>query len=27
MTPVELRAPGRWQIGRVTRIKPETPRV
>jgi ferredoxin-NADP reductase len=27
MTPVEQRAPGRWQIGTVTRIKPETPRV
>jgi len=27
MSPVELRAPGRWQIGTVTQIKPETPRV
>jgi ferredoxin-NADP reductase len=27
MTPVEQRAPGRWQIGTVTRVKPETPRV
>ena len=27
MTPVEVRAPGRWQIGTVTRIKRETPRV
>jgi ferredoxin-NADP reductase len=27
MTPVEQRAPGRWQIGTVTSIKPETPRV
>ena len=27
MSPVEQRAPGRWQIGTVTRIKPETPRV
>jgi ferredoxin-NADP reductase len=25
--PVEQRAPGRWQIGTVTSIKPETPRV
>jgi ferredoxin-NADP reductase len=27
LTPVEQRAPGRWQIGRVTSIKRETPRV
>jgi ferredoxin-NADP reductase len=27
LTPVEQRAPGRWQIGTVTRIKRETPRV
>jgi ferredoxin-NADP reductase len=27
LTPVELRAPGRWQIGTVTSIKQETPRV
>jgi ferredoxin-NADP reductase len=27
LTPVEQRAPGRWQIGTVTSIKPETPRV
>src|SRR5215216_2174809 len=27
VTPVEQRAPGRWQIATVTRIKPETPRV
>ncbi len=27
MSPVELRAPGRWQIGTVARIKTETPRV
>jgi len=27
MTPVEQRAPGRWQIGTVTAIKEETPRV
>jgi ferredoxin-NADP reductase len=27
MSPVEQRAPGRWQIGTVTRIKQETPRV
>jgi ferredoxin-NADP reductase len=27
MTPVEQRAPGKWQIGTVTWIKPETPRV
>jgi ferredoxin-NADP reductase len=27
MSPVEQRAPGRWQIGTVTEIKPETPRV
>jgi ferredoxin-NADP reductase len=27
MTPVEQRAPGRWQIGTVTSIKRETPRV
>jgi ferredoxin-NADP reductase len=27
MSPVELRAPGRWQIGTVTGIKPETRRV
>ena len=27
MSPVEQRAPGRWQIGTVTRIKLETPRV
>jgi ferredoxin-NADP reductase len=27
LTAVEQRAPGKWQIGTVTRIKPETPRV
>jgi ferredoxin-NADP reductase len=27
ITPVEQRAPGRWQIGTVTAIKQETPRV
>jgi ferredoxin-NADP reductase len=27
MSPVEMRAPGRWQIGAVTEIKRETPRV
>jgi ferredoxin-NADP reductase len=27
LTPVEQRAPGRWQIGTVSRIKRETPRV
>jgi ferredoxin-NADP reductase len=27
MTPVEQRAPGRWQVGTVTSIKEETPRV
>jgi ferredoxin-NADP reductase len=27
LTPVEQRAPGKWQIGTVTRIKHETPRV
>src|SRR3954462_6374522 len=27
LTPVAPRAPGRWQIGTVTRVKPETPRV
>jgi ferredoxin-NADP reductase len=27
VSPVEQRVPGRWQIGTVTRIKPETPRV
>jgi ferredoxin-NADP reductase len=27
LTPVEQRAPGKWQIGTVTGIKPETPRV
>ncbi len=27
LTAVEQRAPGRWQIGTVTSIKPETPRV
>jgi ferredoxin-NADP reductase len=27
VTPVEQRAPGRWQIGTVSSIKPETPRV
>ena len=27
LTPVEQRAPGRWQIGTVTRIKQETPRT
>jgi ferredoxin-NADP reductase len=27
LTPVERRAPGRWQIGTVTAVKPETPRV
>src|SRR5204863_8934214 len=27
VTPVEQKAPGRWQIGTVTSIKEETPRV
>jgi ferredoxin-NADP reductase len=27
LTPVEVRAPGRWQIGTVTAVKPETPHV
>jgi ferredoxin-NADP reductase len=27
ITPVEQRAPGRWQIGTVSSVKPETPRV
>jgi ferredoxin-NADP reductase len=27
LTPVEQRAPGRWQIATVTAVKPETPRV
>ena len=27
LTPVEQRAPGRWQLGAVTAIKQETPRV
>jgi ferredoxin-NADP reductase len=27
LTPVEQRAPGRWQLATVTAIKPETPRV
>jgi ferredoxin-NADP reductase len=27
LTPVAQRAPGRWQVGTVTAIKPETPRV
>jgi ferredoxin-NADP reductase len=27
LTPVEQRAPGKWQIGTVVSIKPETPRV
>ncbi|ADB49355.1 ferredoxin reductase [Conexibacter woesei] len=27
LTPVEMRAPGRWQIGTVTEIVTETPRV
>jgi ferredoxin-NADP reductase len=27
LTPVEVRAPGRWQVGTVTSIKPETARV
>jgi ferredoxin-NADP reductase len=27
LTPVEQRAPGQWQIGRVASIKQETPRV
>ncbi len=27
LTPVEQRAPGRWQIGEVVEVKPETPRV
>ena len=27
LTPVTQRAPGRWQIGTVVEIKPETPRV
>ncbi len=27
LTPVEQRAPGRWQIGTVTSVKAETPRV
>ena len=27
LTPVEQRAPGKWQIGTITRVKPETPHV
>jgi ferredoxin-NADP reductase len=27
LTPVEQKAPGRWQIGTVSSVKPETPRV
>jgi ferredoxin-NADP reductase len=27
LTPVAPRAPGRWQVGTVTRVTPETPRV
>ena len=27
LTPVEQRAPGRWQVGTVTSITQETPRV
>ena len=27
LTPVEQRVPGQWQIGTVTSVKPETPRV
>jgi ferredoxin-NADP reductase len=27
LTPVEQRAPGRWQVATVTGVKPETPRV
>ncbi len=27
LTPVEQRAPGKWQIGTVVRIEPKTPRV
>jgi ferredoxin-NADP reductase len=27
LTPVELRAPGRWQIGTVSQVKQETPRA
>src|SRR5262249_26230174 len=27
LTPAEVRVPGQWQIGTVTSIKPETPRV
>ena len=27
LTPVTQRAPGKWQIGTVTAVKPETPRV
>jgi ferredoxin-NADP reductase len=27
LTPVEQRAPGRWQIATVVRVKPETPRT
>jgi len=27
MPPVEQRAPGRWQVGTVKRVKRETPRV
>jgi ferredoxin-NADP reductase len=27
LTPVEQRAPGKWQIGIITRVKPETPHV
>ena len=27
LTPVEQKAPGAWQIGTVTRVKEETPRV
>ena len=27
LTPVEQRAPGRWQIGTIASVRPETPRV
>ena len=27
LSPVEQRAPGRWQVGTVTQVKEETPRV
>jgi ferredoxin-NADP reductase len=27
LSPVEIRAPGRWQLGTVTEVKQETPRV